>query len=53
MKKIEILKFSKWSDYLFRQFNLINKFKGFDVIHIHGVWAPIQFASILICNKKN
>ena len=51
-QNIEILNFSKWSDYLFRKLYLTNIFKSYDVIHVHGVWAPIQFASILICNKK-
>lgn len=32
---------------------LIEKIKKFDVIHIHGVWAPIQLFSIVYCNLNN
>ena len=28
------------------------RFQEFDHIHIHGLWAPIQFISLLACNEK-
>ena len=52
-KNIEILNISSWFQYFFSKNILGNKFKKFDHIHIHGLWAPIQFISLLICNEKN
>ena len=52
-KNIEILNISSWFQYFFTKNILTKKFKEFDHIHIHGLWAPIQFISLLVCNEKN
>ena len=52
-KNIEILNISSWFQYFFSKNILIRKFNEFDHIHIHGLWAPIQFISLLVCNEKN
>ena len=52
-KNIEILNISSWFQYFFSKNILSNKFSEFDHIHIHGLWAPIQFISLLVCNEKN
>ena len=51
-KNIEILSISSWFQYFFSKSILIKKFKDFDHIHIHGLWAPIQFISLLACNEE-
>ena len=52
---IETIKFSRWLSIFLKFGKLKANIKQFDVIHIHGIWAPIQIFSILICNfsKKN
>ena len=52
-KNIEILNISSWFQYFFSKNILSRKFTEFDHIHIHGLWAPIQFISLLVCNEKN
>ena len=52
-KNIEILNISNWFQYFFSKNILSKKFIEFDHIHIHGLWAPIQFISLLVCNEKN
>ena len=52
-KNIEIINISSWFQYFFSKNILSIKFKEFDHIHIHGLWAPIQFISLLVCNEKN
>ena len=52
-KNIEILNISSWFQYFFSKNILRKKFIEFDHIHIHGLWAPIQFISLLVCNEKN
>jgi glycosyltransferase involved in cell wall biosynthesis len=52
-KNIEILNISSWLQYFFSKNVLSKKFMEFDHIHIHGLWAPIQFISLLVCNEKN
>ena len=51
-KNIEILSISSWFQYFFSKSILIKKFKDFDHVHIHGLWAPIQFISLLACNEE-
>ena len=51
-KNIEILKIDSWFQYFFNKSVLSKKFQEFDHIHIHGLWAPIQFISLLACNEK-
>ena len=49
-KNIDILSFNSWLNF-FNQKRLHDKIIQYDVVHIHGIWAPIQFISLLICNK--
>ena len=51
-KNIEILKIDSWFQYFFHKSILSKRFQEFDHIHIHGLWAPIQFISLLACNEK-
>ncbi len=51
-KNIEILKINSWFQYFFHKSILSKRFQEFDHIHIHGLWAPIQFISLLACNEK-
>ena len=51
-KNIEILKIDSWFQYFFHKSTLSKRFQEFDHIHIHGLWAPIQFISLLACNEK-
>jgi len=54
-KNIVKIKINNWIDFFFRIKNLSIHIDNFSVIHIHGIWAPIQIFSILLCNfkKKN
>ena len=51
-KNINIIDFSKWFDFLFNRQNLKKKILSYEIVHIHGIWAPIQFISLLICNSN-
>ena len=51
-KNIEIIKINSWFQYFSSRSILSKKFNEFDHIHIHGLWAPIQFISLLVCNEK-
>ena len=51
-KDINIFSFQSWSGYFLKKKDLISKISNFDVVHIHGIWAPIQFISLIICNDK-
>lgn len=45
----------KWKHFLKLRKFFLNKIISYDLIHIHGVWAPIQLYSIILClfyNKK-
>ncbi len=48
--KINLINFNSWLHY-FDKKKLIKIFEDYKVIHIHGIWAPIQLISILVCNK--
>jgi len=50
-KNISIFDFDSWTDYFFKQKDLIHRISNYDVVHIHGIWAPIQFISLVICIK--
>ncbi len=54
-KNIIKIKINNWIDFFFKIKNLSTHIDNFSVIHIHGIWAPIQIFSILLCNfkKKN
>ena len=47
--KIEI---NNWIDFFFRIKSLSTYVDNFNIVHIHGIWAPIQIFSILLCNLK-
>ena len=54
-KNINQIQLSNWISIFFKIKILSKNILNYDVIHIHGIWAPIQILSILICNlrKKN
>ena len=47
------INFNKWSSFFLLNKEFKKKIYNYDIIHIHGIWAPIQLFSILICNKQN
>ena len=49
-KNTETLEFSNFFDFLFKIKYLSNKISKYEIVHIHGIWAPIQLLSIVICN---
>ena len=51
-KNLNIFKFKNWIDFFFKKKDLISNISNFDVIHIHGIWAPIQFISLILCNQR-
>ena len=50
-KNINVLNYDKWI-YFFKQNSLKKVILENDIIHIHGLWAPIQLISLLICSKR-
>ena len=48
-RNISIFRFQSWIDYFFKKKKLTYKISNFDVVHIHGIWAPIQLISLLVC----
>ena len=54
-KNIHEIEFRSWNSIFLKIKNLSRYIENFDVIHIHGIWAPIQIFSIILCNfkKKN
>ena len=51
-RNLNIFKFKNWIDFFFKKKELISNISNFDVIHIHGIWAPIQFISLILCNQR-
>ena len=51
-KNINKVELQAWISVFFKIKNLTKSISNFDVIHIHGIWAPIQIFSILLCNLK-
>ena len=54
MKNLNIINI-KWRNFFRLRILFLNKIINYDVIHIHGMWAPIQLYSIILCliyNKK-
>jgi glycosyltransferase involved in cell wall biosynthesis len=39
----------KWKNFFRLREIFLNKVKNYDVVHIHGMWAPIQLYSIILC----
>ena len=39
----------KWRNFFKLRRIFLSIFKNYDVIHIHGMWAPIQLYSIILC----
>ena len=52
-KSINKIELTTWISTFFKIKELTKKISNFDIIHIHGIWAPIQILSILICNLNN
>ena len=54
-KNTETIKFDNFFNFFFKIRTLKNKISNYEIIHIHGIWAPIQVISIVICNfyRKN
>lgn len=52
-KNLFVLDKINWFDILIWPKQLTSKILNYDIIHIHGIWAPIQLLSILICYKNN
>ena len=50
-KNINVLKLNNWAGYFYNKNKLTEKIHKHNIIHIHGLWAPIQFISIIICIK--
>ena len=48
-KGINLIKIKNWAYFFTNQKELISNIKNSDCIHIHGIWAPIQIISLLIC----
>ena len=55
IKNTETIKFDNFFNYFLKIRTLINKISNYEIIHIHGIWAPIQVISIIVCNlyRKN
>ena len=49
-KNVNRIELSTWISTFFKIKDLTRNISKFDIIHIHGIWAPIQILSILICN---
>ena len=47
---IKTIEFSRWFSIFFKFRALLDQISRYDIIHIHGIWAPIQIFSIIICN---
>ncbi len=45
--RVQNFKLNSWIDFIFRANNLKKEFNKNDVIHVHGIWAPIQLFSII------
>ena len=52
-KNIELVNFSSWINFFAKSEETKRKIKNNDVVHIHGIWAPIQLFSIIYCNNIN
>jgi glycosyltransferase involved in cell wall biosynthesis len=39
----------RWKNFFELKKIFLNKVKDYDVVHIHGMWAPIQLYSIILC----
>ena len=52
-KNIYNIELKNWISIFFKVRNLTKNISNFEVVHIHGIWAPIQIISILLCNFKN
>ena len=52
-KNIELVNFNSWINFFAKSEETKRKIKNNDVVHIHGIWAPIQLFSIIYCNNIN
>ncbi len=51
-QKIKIFNLKKWTDFFFKKESLKTEIYGCDIVHIHGIWAPIQIISLILCSQK-
>lgn len=49
-KNLETIKFDNFFSFILNIRTLKKKISNYELVHIHGIWAPIQVISILICN---
>ncbi len=49
-ENIETINSSSWLSIIFKLKILYSYITKFKIVHIHGIWAPIQIISIFICN---
>ena len=49
--KIDLINFNSWFHYFTSKNKLSKILENHEVIHIHGIWAPIQLISFLVCNN--
>ena len=50
-KNIIVVKFLTWIQFFFNRSEIKKNINSFELIHIHGIWAPIQLVSIIYCNN--
>ena len=48
LKKLQIIKIFRWLNIIFYYSRLKTILISNDIIHIHGLWSPIQFFSIIL-----
>ena len=53
IKNAQKIEFNESSNLILKFKLLINKISNHDIIHIHGIWAPVQLISIILCNFYN
>ena len=46
----DIINDSSWFGVLFKAEKIKEKINNSEIIHIHGIWAPIQIFTIFYCN---
>lgn len=53
LKNNEKIEFKNLFNFFSKLKYLINKILNYEIVHIHGIWAPIQLISIILCNLFN
>ena len=52
-KNIESLNEDGWFHIFFKKNMIKKKINSHDIIHVHGIWSPIQLFTIFYCNSIN